>query len=680
MALSFLIRVLVVIVTACSVGVRAQPSPEVQRRISAVIEAAASASTIDYTSFVNPLHRDRYNFGVCPGASVPFGMVALLSSGLAHRRKTGYVTDNTQFVRGVSPLHDSGTGYGNFEIMPLICPGGFDTCAPNLAGHMRLRKNNTDYYTLYYDTPSVPDVTHGDAWPAYPSLTLNNSIQMEAISTRRAGGNLTINSEAGRIMIGGFWGSSFGPGAFKYQAFACYDLLDNGAQKLDQFAVWTGDPNGVVARGLGETRLNLSVSLIGGVIESGALFSFTGTPTPTQVTIGVGISFLSEQQACANAESEIGIMFEETVAQRKALVAHTPPNVTELLYSSLYHASLTPNNATNEAQGDFTRTSSFYYDSLCCRTFYPLMALHSPEVFAQIVDSYIDAGDAIVGHFAINYHNEAEALGIDLEELYAAQISDAEVNPPEWNIQGRQANIYNQYGYVPYGALDTPSTGRTTREGSRTLEVCDFAIRQVALLLNKTGDVSEIPECFMQKRFPNGTFAVVDLVTCPGNTVGFYESSSWEYSWFVPHDAAHLITLMGGNRTFINRLDHFFNAGYYSPGNERSFQTPIGYHYANVPASSVDAVRDAVFSNFEITPAGLPSNDDRAAKATLLSWHLLGPYPVSNRYLNTSTTVTVAGFDACSLNETIPRDTAAYVQSVWINNVTQASRCHFDFL
>ena len=65
----------------------------------------------------------------------------------------------------------------------------------------------------------------------------------------------------------------------------------------------------------------------------------------------------------------------------------------------------------------------------------------------------------------------------------------------------------------------------------------------------------------MQKRFPNGTFAVVDPVACSpidpnenqvcslqsNNIVGFYESSSWEYSWFVPHDMAYLITLMGGN-------------------------------------------------------------------------------------------------------------------------------------
>ena len=52
------------------------------------------------------------------------------------------------------------------------------------------------------------------------------------------------------------------------------------------------------------------------------------------------------------------------------------------------------------------------------------------------------SGDVIVGHFAINYHNEANALGINTAELYAAQLADAELNPPEWNIQGRQSDVY----------------------------------------------------------------------------------------------------------------------------------------------------------------------------------------------------------------------------------------------
>ena len=59
------------------------------------------------------------------------------------------------------------------------------------------------------------------------------------------------------------------------------------------------------------------------------------------------------------------------------------------------------------------------------------------------------SGDVIVGHFAINYHNEAPQLGVDLEELYAAQIADGDLNPPEWNIQGRQVNVY-KYVFQAY--------------------------------------------------------------------------------------------------------------------------------------------------------------------------------------------------------------------------------------
>jgi hypothetical protein len=68
-----------------------------------------------------------------------------------------------------------------------------------------------------------------------------------------------------------------------------------------------------------------------------------------------------------------------------------------------------------------------------------------------------------------------------------------------------------QYGYVPFAVLDVSSTGRQTREGSRTLEVQrivhanrttlltlfhqyafeDFGIRQVAQLLGKADDVAK---------------------------------------------------------------------------------------------------------------------------------------------------------------------------------------------
>ncbi|KAF9467382.1 glycoside hydrolase family 92 protein [Collybia nuda] len=765
---------------------RGQPSPDQQKRIAAAIKAAANQTNPDYTAFVNPFIGTD-NFGdVCPGASIPFGM-AKFSTDLTGYAPAGYVTDPTQKIRGISPLHDSGTGsslgtYGNFEIMPLLCPGGFTTCTTTLDARERLRKRNTD-----------------DASPGYFSQTLNNDIKIEATATRRAGlerftfptgskpyfvldlandlpnsfagGTLDIDPVKGRVKIGGRYGSSFGPGRFNYQAFACYDLLDGGKQKLSEYGVWTGDTFGLDAKGLGQTHLNLTLNLIGGVYQSGALFSYDGQPTV--VNIRVGVSFKSADQACANAESEVGSSsFEDILTKAKALwqeklskveidVAGTPPNVTEMLYSSLYRASLTPNNATGEEQGVFEGTSSFYFDSLYCswdtfRTFYPLLALHSPVEFAQIVDSYIDgwrkngwmpecrannlpgwtqggsSADNIVSHFAVNYHNEAGRLGINLDDLYGALLADGELNPPEWNIQGRQVNVYKQFGYVPFAVLDVSSTGRQTREGSRTLEYAfeDFGIRQVAQLLGKADDVEKYTnrslfyrnvwdpsvvsdgfKGFSQKRFSNGTFAFNNPVDCSpndkndtracslqgSNENGFYESSSWEYSWFAPHDTAHLIELMGGNATFVKRLDHFFDAGYYLAGNEPSFQTPIGYHYANHPAQSVDRVREVVFTNFDITPAGLPGNDDQAAMASLLSFHLLGLYPVPsttqflilspftpkytihNSFLNVSTTITTLNYDAKSVQKTIPPGTAAYVQNVTINGQPSASRCHFDF-
>ena len=78
---------------------------------------------------------------------------------------------------------------------------------------------------------------------------------------------------------------------------------------------------------------------------------------------------------------------------------------------------------------------------------------------------------------------------------------------------------------------------------------------------------------------------------------------------------------------------------------------------------------------------------------------MIPKYTIHNRYLNTSTTVTVEGFDARSVRETVPRGAAAYVQSVRVSTTpssssssssssdgddvttqnSNASRCHFDF-
>jgi putative alpha-1,2-mannosidase len=131
------------------------------------------------------------------------------------------------------------------------------------------------------------------------------------------------------------------------------------------------------AKGKGLTTLDFSINLIGSQpYQSGALFSYADDPT--EIIIRVGVSFISTEQACANAELEVGTATFETIHERaKALwqdklsrieidVARTNDTIVEMLYSSLYRSFLTPNNATGEAQGLFKGTSSPYFDSLYC--------------------------------------------------------------------------------------------------------------------------------------------------------------------------------------------------------------------------------------------------------------------------------------------------------------------------
>ncbi|KAG2116150.1 glycosyl hydrolase family 92-domain-containing protein [Suillus clintonianus] len=208
---------------------------------------------------------------------------------------------------------------------------------------------------------------------------------------------------------------------------------------------------------------------------------------------------------------------------------------------------------------------------------------------------------------------QARTLDTDvLMDLTAKLHLDHALQPVRAKIGAKE------FSHVPFAVLNTGSTGRQTREGSRTLEYAfeDFGIRQVAQVLGKTDDVeyyanrsywycnvwgttvdSDGYQGFMQKRFSNGTFYNTDPVGYlpkdtrssqerslqENNQSGFYESLSWEYSWDAPHDTGYLIELMGGKMMFTDRLDHFFGEGYYQVGNEPSFQvqpTPISLYSA----------------------------------------------------------------------------------------------------
>ncbi|MBW0583679.1 hypothetical protein O181_123394, partial [Austropuccinia psidii MF-1] len=102
----------------------------------------------DLTRHVRPLIGTANNGNVCPGASIPFGMVKI-NPDIIGVSPPGYAADVDQPIRGFSMMHDSGTGgvlgsYGNFEIMPVICPDGFNSCPTWNTGRTKYRVPGSD--------------------------------------------------------------------------------------------------------------------------------------------------------------------------------------------------------------------------------------------------------------------------------------------------------------------------------------------------------------------------------------------------------------------------------------------------------------------------------------------------------------------------------------------------------
>ena len=738
---------------------------------------------------------------VFAGAAVPFGL-AKVTLQVAGYSPAGYVSESAEPARGVSPLHDSGTGssegsFGNFCIMPVVC-GGFAEC-PALEGPRSRRR--------------VGDGDGDTGFPGYFGTELVNGVRIELASTRAASlerysfpagsaptlvldwtddsphsflhGQMQADWPAQRVMMNGTWRSSFGPSQFSYPAFQCVDLSLAGP--ITDRTFFGGNVNGMDARrddldfwDLPPVAERLRRPDFIQPLQAGALVRFA-TPASDDQSILVrrGVSFTSAQRACENMEREIPEPdFDKVVMDSNAqwedklgrivLSNDTSDYIRRLFYTSFYRTFLSPNNATGNAPPPYSDSKHPYFDGLYCswdtyRTLFPLMALTSPREMAQIADSYVDGwrregwlpecrannvpgwtqggnnAVPVVADFLVKYAAHAGELGVDPDAFWQALEHDVEAAPPNWDYAGRRQESYRGRGYVAYDHLESGSTGQRTREASRGLEYAfgDFAAGMAARALGKPAGVagallarslsyrrnfdpsleSDGYSSFVARRFPNGTFvpgsnpvdcspldtnSSHECSTQAANTFGVYESSSWEYSLYAPHDVAGLITVLAGgghqtgkNETFARRLHHFFDAGYYLPGNEPGFQTPALFHHVGRPAQSVRQVRRLVADHFDLARGGLPGNDDNAAMASLLVWHLLGLYPVpaSREMLILSpfvpgyeirnellgdVRVRVTGFDPASLARDILPGSRAFVETLRLDGVA-VGRCRVDF-
>lgn len=290
-------------------------------------------------------------------------------------------------ILGFSHMHDSGTGgnpsLGNFPIFfhPGCPEDDFVQCRYALRERMTDRVNGSAYATpgyfrinltnsvqaemtatertaLYRFTfPGTPTVEVEDVDVPYSPLVV---VDLADLANSRSGGAIQIFPDLVRVAGNGTYGPSFGLGS--YNAFFCADFRGASLRKSGTFLSNTATEE--------PKWLGSGVYIPPG--SAGAWLQFE-KPESDSIFARVGLSFISVDQACANAENEIADFGFESVhkaaqrqwAEKLSVIEVDATGVSDELqttfWSGLYRSLLSPQNYTGENQ--LWNSSEPYYDS-----------------------------------------------------------------------------------------------------------------------------------------------------------------------------------------------------------------------------------------------------------------------------------------------------------------------------
>lgn len=456
-------------------------------------------------------------------------------------------------------------------------------------------------------------------------------------------------------------------------------------QPFEAHGVWS--PEGVRA---GDVKLEDK--------HAGAFFKFK-TGANHVVTCKVASSFISPEQALRNLQQEIGDADFYTIRLRaeerwnevlgRARVEGGTEDQQRTFYSALYRSIVYPHKFYElDEKGHKVYYSPYdgkvhegvlYTDTGLWDTFraaHPLYNLLFPEISAEILQSLLNAydqsgwlpawsspghRDCMIGNHAFSLLADGWAKGIrgfDAQKAVDAMVHDANAEGPLNTLGRKGVKFYNSIGYVP---------SPTIREAAaQTLEFAydDFCASQLARAIGRNDDAAVFAKKamnytnlfdakigFVRGRQENGAWCEPFDPTEWGGP--FTEGCSWHWTWSVFQDIPGLITLMGGDKAFANKLDEVFTApntfkvgsyggvihemaemaaldmGQYAHGNEPIHHMIYLYDYVGQPWKAQSRVRKVMSQLYQATPDGLCGDEDTGQTSAWYVMSALGFYPVT---------------------------------------------------
>ena len=350
-----------------------------------------------------------------------------------------------------------------------------------------------------------------------------------------------------------------------------------------------------------------------------------------------------------------------------------------MLYTSLYHTMINPSvymdvdgkyrgidHNIHQAEGFTNYTVFSVWDTY--RALHPLFNIIKRDVSTDLVKSMLAHYSQSVHHLLpvwshmgnenwcmIGYHAVSVLAdmivkgvkGFDYERAYEAMKTTA------LNEHYDCLPDYMRNGYVPFD--------KEAESVSKTLEYAydDWTIYHTALLAGNRSvadtykkraanytNVFDTNMGYARPRYADGRWKEnFNLLNTHGE--GFIEGNALNYSFYVPQDVDNMIRLMGGDKSFVSKLDSLFTMhlpaeffaqtedvteegllGGYVHGNEPSHHIPFLYAWTSQPWKTQYWQREIMNKMYRNNIDGLCGNDDCGQMS---AWYILssmGFYPV----------------------------------------------------
>jgi predicted alpha-1,2-mannosidase len=408
----------------------------------------------------------------------------------------------------------------------------------------------------------------------------------------------------------------------------------------------------------------------------GFFAEFPSLASGGELAVKSGISFVSLEGARKNLAHDIpGWNFDDLRRDGRALwdqalssieIEGASEDQKKIFFTAMYHAMIDP-RVISDVDGRYTGADGKIHtaDGYAPRTIFsgwdvfrgefPLMTLLNATMVNdeinslvtlsatsgkgylerwEIMNSYSGCMD---GDPAMSVILDAYTKGIrgfDIEKAYAACRQTAAGTGESTNRLDN--DFYVQHGYVPGQVSWTLDNAYFDWCAGRFAAALDKR-EDAQLFSTRAANYKKIYDPSvgsMRARTADGAWIPWLGKTAFGQ--GCTESNPFQQTWFVPHDVAGLIELMGGAEEFSRQLEDFFERtpssfgwnDYYNHANEPVHHVPYLFVYAGKPWLTQKWVRSVLTNAYHNDVNGIRGNDD---VGQMSAWYVLGAmgfYPV----------------------------------------------------